>query len=114
MESNKEARRVLNRHHVDLSYCHLFCSSRDVLLSGWLCKTDGTDFTGPQVYTLIEDFQRTLSGYSITGEFENWNFNTERITYLGERHHRSFGMDQDQEIYEINIEDFDDFDKEAS
>jgi hypothetical protein len=117
MESNKEARRVLHRHHVDLSYCHFFCSGRDLLLTGQLYKTDGSDFTGTQIYTMIEDFHRSLVGYTINGELDNWHFNSERITYVGDRHHyRPQGQlpTEEQEIYEIFLEDFDDFDTEAS
>lgn len=114
MESNREARRVLNRHHVDLAYCQYSCSGRDILLTGWLCKTDGTDFTGPQLVTMIEDFQRHLVGYTINGELDNWNFNSERITYVGDRDQRQNGEEKEQEVYEINLDEFDDFDYEAS
>jgi hypothetical protein len=115
MESNKEARRVLNRHHVDLSYCSFSCSGRDILLTGWLCKTDGSDFSGTQVYTMIEDFQRNLPGFTISGDLDNWNFNSERITYVGEKEQVSQGNggDQEQEVYEINLDDYD-YDSEAS
>lgn len=85
MESNKEARRILNRHHVDLSCCQFSCCGMDVMLGGRLCKHNGSDFNAPQIQALVFDFKRYLAGYTVIGDFENWNFNSERITFLGDK-----------------------------
>lgn len=109
LESNKEARRVLNKHGVDLSYAQYSCCGMDVRLSGWLCKHDGSDFNGPQIESMIHDFQRLLPGYTITGEFDNWNFNSERISYVGEREARTSHNSNEQTVYEIDLDDMDDY-----
>lgn len=108
LESNKETRRVLNKHGVDLSYTQYSCCGMDIRLSGWLCKHDGSDFNGPQIEALIHDFQRFLNGYTISGEFDNWNFTTERISYLGERDSKGSGSyGEEQTLYDIDIDDYD-------
>lgn len=85
LETSKEVRRVLNRHGVDLSFCVYSCYGLEVRLSGWLCKTDGSDFNTAQIEGIINDFQRSLAGYNLFGEFDNWHFSTERITFVGDR-----------------------------
>jgi hypothetical protein len=83
MEANKEVRRVLNRNGVDLTYTQYSVGGMDVRLTGWLCRTDGNDFSANKVETMIQEFQRVLPGYSVTGDFDNWSFTTDHITYLG-------------------------------
>lgn len=111
MESNKEVRRLLNRHGVDLAYCQYSCVGMEVHLTGWLCKHDGSEFSGTQVQTLIIDFQRLLHGYAVSGDFDNWNFTTERITYVGEKQQQTNnndgGVQGEQITYEIDLDDFD-------
>ena len=109
MESNKEARRVLNKHGVDLGYCQYSCCGSDVLLTGWLCKHDGSDFNGPQIQALIGDFQRLLPGFTISGDFDNWSFNSESISFLGDKTEAKDdgGGEENAERYELNIEDYD-------
>ena len=85
LETSKEVRRVLNRHGVDLSYCVYSCYGLEVRLTGWLCKTDGSDFNSALISAMIEDFQRNLSGYNLLGEFDNWNFSTDRISFVGDK-----------------------------
>lgn len=112
MESNKAARRILNRHMVDLAYCQYSCCGMEVKLTGWLCKPDGSDFSGPQIESIIHDFQRHLPGYMVLGTFENWNFNSERISYLGEKEkNHGGGFEEEQTVYYI---DGDEYDSEAS
>ena len=108
MESNKEARRVLNKHGVDLGYCQYSCCGSDVLMSGWLCKHDGSDFNGPQIQALIGDFQRLLPGFTVSGNFDNWSFNSESISFLGDKQEAQDdgGGEESQERYEISAEDY--------
>ncbi len=85
MEANKEARRILNRHGVDLSYTQYSVAGMDVRLTGRLCKYDGSDFNTAQIESIVQEFQRYLPGYTVSGDFENWNFSTNHITSLGEK-----------------------------
>lgn len=109
LESNKEARRVLNRNGVDLAYCQYSCVGMEIHLTGWLCKHDGSEFNGPQIQAMIHDFQKTLNGYSISGDFDNWHFNSERISYIGEKPQRETdaGIFGEQVTYEIDPDDYD-------
>ena len=83
MEANKEVRRILNRNGVDLTYTQYSVGGMDVRLTGWLCRTDSSDFSANKVETMIQEFQRVLPGYSVTGDFDNWSFTTDHITFLG-------------------------------
>ena len=85
MEANKEVRRILNRNGVDLTYTQYSVGGMDVRLTGWLCRSDTTDFSANKVETMIQEFQRVLPGYSVTGDFDNWSFTTDHITYLGSK-----------------------------
>jgi hypothetical protein len=107
MESNKAARTVLNRHQVDLAYCQYSCCGMEVKLTGWLCKHDGTDFNGPQISAIIFDFQRYLTGFTISGDFDNWNFTSDRISFVGERDRKENGEEMEQMVYEIDLDDYD-------
>ncbi len=110
MEANKEVRRVLNRHYADLSYCQYSVAGLEVRLTGWLCKFDNSDYNIPQVESMIQEFQRLLPGYSVTGDFDNWNFSTEHITFLGDR---TKGDNEEESV--ILVENSaTDFDSEAS
>lgn len=83
LESNKEVRRVLNRHGVDLSYCQYSCSGKEIRLTGLLIKYDGNQFKAQQIEGIIWDFQKMLPGYVIVGELDNWSFSSEHINYHG-------------------------------
>ena len=107
MEANKEARRILNRHRVDLAYAQYSCCGMEVKLTGWLCKHDGSDFIGPQIEAIVFDFQRHLPGYMVFGDFENWNFNSERISFIGERQQKKDGgAEEEQTVYIIDADDY--------
>jgi hypothetical protein len=108
MEANKEARRVLNRHSVDLSYCQFSCSGTELRLTGWLSKVDSSDFSAPMIEGMIHEFYRRLPGYTVVGDFDNWNFNSERITFLGDgQQKRGQGDSEEVTVYEINLDDYD-------
>jgi hypothetical protein len=105
MESNKEARRVLNKHGVDLGYCQYSCCGMNIMLGGWLCKHDGSDFNGAQIQAMIVDFQRVLQGFTISGDFDNWQFNSESISFIGDKKEdsdTSRDSEEDAERYEIS------------
>lgn len=111
LESNKETRRILNRNGVDLGYCQFSCYGTDVILTGWLCHTDESDFTGPQIEAMIYDFHRQLPGYTITGDLDNWSFNSERISYIGDKDNINVNggglAEEEQKVWEIDLDDYD-------
>jgi hypothetical protein len=109
MESNKEARRILTRHCVDLAYCQYSCYGSEVRLTGWLCKIDGSEFNAPQIESIIHEFHRFLPTCMIFGEFDNWNFNSERISFVGDRESLYNGKEEEElpTVYEIDPEDYD-------
>lgn len=109
MEANKEVRRTLNRHGVDLSYTQYSVAGLEIRLTGWLCKHDTTDFNIGQIEYMIQDFQRLLPGYSVQGDFDNWNFGTEHVTYIGDK---TKGVDE-EEILHVETA-MTDYDSEAS
>lgn len=84
MEANKIVRRVLSRHTVDLSQTQYSVSGKDIRLTGHLCKTDGSHMAANHIETMVQEFMRYLPGFYITGDFDNWSFTSDHITYLGE------------------------------
>ena len=112
LEANKEVRRVLHRHGVDLQYCQYSVAGMEIRLSGWLCKHDTSDFNGTQIESMIHEFMRLLPGFTISGAFDNWSFSTDHINYLGDGRDtgHSSGSEEEQERYVIDI----DYDSEAS
>jgi hypothetical protein len=111
LEANKEVRRVLNRHGVDLGYCQFSVGGMDIRMTGWLCKTDESDFNGSQIGSIIQELLRILPGYSVSGDFENWNFTSDYISKLGDSSNDSDSkQEEEQERYDIGLE----FDPEAS
>lgn len=85
LEANKEVRRVLNRHGVDLGYCQYSVAGADIRLCGWLCKHDSSDFSGTMIEGMIQEFMRVLPGFTISGAFDNWSFSSDHVTFLGEK-----------------------------
>lgn len=108
LESSKEVRRVLNRHCVDLSFCQYSVAGMDVRLSGRLKKTNGSDYNTPQIENMLQDFQRYLMGYTVNGDFENWKFTSDHISFLG--------MKEGSTVSALGVGEFedDDYDFEAS
>lgn len=103
LEANKDVRRILNRHGVDLSNAQYSVSGMDIRLTGWLCKYDGSDFCASQIEGLVHEFQRVLDGFTISGDFENWNFSSDHISQVG-------GKEEEEEAPAF----FDDYESEAS
>lgn len=97
MEANKEVRRVLNRHGVDLSYAQYSVGGMDVRLTGWLCKPDQSDFNASQIEAMVQEILRYLGGYTVSGCFENWSFSSDHITYLGEKKSGDEHQEHEQE-----------------
>ena len=104
MEANKIVSRVLSRHTVDLSQAQYSVSGKDIRLTGHLCKTDGSHMAANHIETMVQEFMRYLPGFYITGDFDNWSFTSDHITFLGE---------DDQESY-YEEEDSTDLESEAS
>lgn len=103
MEANKIVRRVLSRHTVDLSQTQYSVSGKDIRLTGFLCKTDGSHMSANHIETMVQEFMRYLPGFYITGDFDNWSFTSDHITFLGEddnnevMHEEEESMDLDSE-----------------
>lgn len=107
LEANKEVRRILNRHSVDLSYCQYSVGGMNIRLTGQLYKTDTSDYSGTQIEGMIQEFLRILPGFSISGDFDNWKFTSDHISYLGDKSSSSSSgnyNDEEQERYEIDID----------
>ncbi len=109
MEANKEVRRILNRNGVDLCYTQYSVCGMDIRLTGWLCKSDTSDFNASQIETLVQECQRYLPGYTVTGDFDNWSFSTDHITYLGDR-----SKGEVEEEISLYVDMNNDYDYEAS
>ncbi len=101
LESNKEARRVLNRHGVDLSYCQYSCSEKEVRLTGILVRFDGTQFKAQQIEGMIFDFQRLLPGYVIVGELDNWSFSSDHISFHGGHESKDEESEEEEDYGEV-------------
>ena len=84
MEANKEVRRILIKHQIDLSLTQYSVCGYEIRITGWLIKNDNTEFTASGVENLIEEFQRRLPNYFISGDMDNWKFTITYITYLGD------------------------------
>jgi hypothetical protein len=84
MEASKEVRRILIRHQIDLSLAQYSVSGYEIRITGWLVKNDTSAFNASGVENLIEDFQRRLPNYFISGDMDNWKFTITYITYLGD------------------------------
>jgi hypothetical protein len=99
MEANKEVRRNLNRHGVDLSYAQYSVTGMEIRLTGWLCKHDSSDFNAAQIESMIMDFQRLLPGYSVCGQFDNWIFGTDHISQVGKSGEGQENSEEDGTLY---------------
>lgn len=98
LESSKEVRRVLNRYGVDLGQCQYSVAGREVLLTGWLCKTDGSDFGSQEISSMVNDFMTMIRGCSIRGDMENWSFSSDHITNVGKDENEDNTADQEVEV----------------
>jgi hypothetical protein len=85
LESNREVRRILARHSAALEYCTYSCTGSEVRFTGVLVKNTGHQFNVQQIENIIQDILRNLSGHTIRGELDNWNFSAEHITWLGSK-----------------------------
>ena len=105
MEANKEARRVLARHGVDLSECQYSCSSSEVRINGYIQKIDGSDFSAQGIEILVHDFLRVLPGFYIAGDCKNWNFNSDHVNHLGgKKDSKNGGGPEEQVTYYLELE----------
>ncbi len=107
MESSKEARRVLNRNGVDLSYCQYSVAGYEIRLTGWLCKVDSSDFNAGQIEGMIHDFKKHLQGFYVAGDLDNWTFTSEFISFIGDRDGNNSGGNLEEQVWEIDLDDYD-------
>lgn len=85
MEANKEVRRVLSRHATDFAYAYFSVTGLEIRLTGWLVKNDNTDFNAPQIESMLQEFKRYLPAYTVAGDFDNWKFTSNHISFIGDR-----------------------------
>lgn len=108
LEANKEARRVLTKNGVNLSYAQYSVSGREIRLTGWLCHHDSSNFTAHEIELIVQECMRVLPGFMIAGDFENWKFSSEHITQLdtGSRNptNSNPNADEDAERYVIDLD----------
>lgn len=98
MESNKIVRQVLHRHGVDLTYTQYSVAGRDIRLTGYLSRLDGGKYNANMIESMIYEFQRYLAGYTISGDFENWSFTQDHISFLGDKGPKTeFEHEEDEE-----------------
>lgn len=84
LENSKDVRRVLNRFGVDLTHCQYTVAGREVRLTGWLLKVDGSDFNANEVEYLIQELGSILRGFMVCGDMENWRFSSDSLQAVGE------------------------------
>lgn len=83
LENSKEVRRILNRYGVDLTQCSYSVSGREICLTGYLFKTDGSDFVVQEIESMVNEFQTILRGFIVRGDMENWNFSSDHLNQVG-------------------------------
>ena len=74
-EMNKLVRRVLSRHHVDMSQVSYTCIGGRVLLSGFLTKTSGGEFNASGIESMLQEFRKIKGVADIGSELGNWDIN---------------------------------------
>lgn len=107
LEANKEARRVLSRNGVNLSYAQYSVSGREIRLTGWLCHQDNSNFNAHEIEMIVQELLRVLPGFLIAGDFENWKFSSDYITQLDSSSKTSTssgGDEEDSERYVIDLD----------
>lgn len=107
LEANKEARRVLSKNGVNLSYAQYSVSGREIRLTGWLCHQDYSNFNAHEIEMIVQDLIRVLPGFIIAGDFENWKFSSDYITQLDNSSKTSNGSGPDDEESERYVIDLD-------
>ena len=83
LENSKDARRVLNRYGVDLTQCQYTVAGREIRLTGWLLKVDGSDFHSQEIESMIQEFSSVLKGFMVCGDMENWKFSSDHLQAVG-------------------------------
>lgn len=107
LEANKEARRVLTKNGVNLSYAQYSVSGREIRLTGWLCHQDNSNFNAHEIEVIVQEFMRVLPGFLIAGDFENWKFSSDFITQLNtssKANNNSKNDEEDAERYVVELD----------
>lgn len=72
-ETNRNVKRVLARHAVDLNELQYSCSGKTVSLYGNLKKDPEGDFTPPKIETIVSEILDLPHVNSIHFVLDNWN-----------------------------------------
>ncbi len=73
LESNKDVRRILLRHRVDLSQLAFSCHGRTVSFSGDLVKDGGRDFSASEIDMMVLEILGLNLG--VLSDLKNWDIN---------------------------------------
>lgn len=74
-EMNKLVRRVMSRHQVDMSQVSYTCIGGRILLSGFLIKGSGNEFTASGIESMLQEFRKIKGVSDVGSELGNWDLN---------------------------------------
>lgn len=78
LELNRDLRRILARHRVDLVQLTYSCHGKNVTLTGRLVKEGKRDFTALELEHMSQEIYRLKIG--IISELENWTISSGSIS----------------------------------
>lgn len=81
LEANKEVRRVLVRHSVDMNKIQFSCQGKNLTLSGGLFKDNGEEIDALILEVVMQELGRI--GVRISADLENWVISDGTITKKG-------------------------------
>lgn len=82
LEVNRDVRRILSRHHVDLTNLNFSCHGKSVTFSGELKKDGGRDFSASEVDCIAQEIYRM--SLAIMCELQNWDITPSGISKRGD------------------------------
>ena len=74
-EMNKLVRRVLSRNQVDMSQVSYTCIGGRILISGFLIRTSGGEYTASNIESMLQEFRKIKGVTDVASELGNWDFN---------------------------------------
>lgn len=80
-QQNKNVRRVLLQHQIDLNQLVFRTSARTIYLSGVLLRNTGSDLNAQHILRLIEDLE--IIGI-IQSDLSNWRISKDSISFVGD------------------------------
>ncbi|MEW6671784.1 MAG: hypothetical protein AB1427_08770 [Thermodesulfobacteriota bacterium] len=72
-EINRNVKRVLVRHAVDLMALQFYCSGESVYLSGKLLKDPGEEFSPAQIEALVRELSSLPHVKNLQFDLSDWN-----------------------------------------